>query len=99
MGVRRFVKPVEIEAVQFTGDNAEEIAEWVGVEFSAIVANTTARWSLGTSLTLHMGDGSNWNLHPGDWVIKDADRFFWCHALDFAYEPAPDPSGLPEGDR
>lgn len=75
-------KPVEIEAVQFTGDNVEEIAEFMGI----------SRWGLQVSvdavLCMDGNYGENTHIHIptlegtmtancGDWIIKGVKGEFY----------------------
>lgn len=55
-------KPVEIEAIQWTGGNVDEIREFAG-EDVGYHHSTTGQLAIETS------EGSIWAT-PGDWVIR-----------------------------
>jgi hypothetical protein len=52
-------KPEEFEAVQYTGDNPEEVISFIGLE-----AKTN-----GTHLTI-LDPSGDWNVHLNQWVLK-----------------------------
>jgi hypothetical protein len=59
---RKFRKrPVEIEAMQFTGDNADEVCAWIGEAGHTI--------SLFGSFRIHTLEG-DMHVSVGDWVIR-----------------------------
>lgn len=62
-------KPVEIEAVQFDGDNAIAIARWIGAEG----VSTGVRGDRLVIVTLE-GD---MNASLGDWIIKGVQGEFY----------------------
>jgi hypothetical protein len=62
-------KPVVIEAVQFTGKNDDEIADFVGDKgYDPIVARPT--W------IIHTLEG-DMQANPGDWIIKGVQGEFY----------------------
>ena len=78
-------KPVEIEAVQFTGHNYDRIASWMG-------AAATTMTSPDGTLDLHI-ETLEGTLHvsPDDWVIRGVQgEFYPCKPDIFeqTYEPA-----------
>ena len=78
-------KPVEIEAVQFTGHNYDRIASWMG-------AAATTMISPDGTLDLHI-ETLEGTLHvsPDDWVIRGVQgEFYPCKPDIFeqTYEPA-----------
>ena len=65
-------KPVEIEAIQWTGNNLEEV--------EAFVVNAEGRQfdTVGESLFIHTLEGSM-RAKPGDYIIKGVkDEFYPC---------------------
>ena len=75
-------KPVEIEAVQYTGDNGREIGEFVGYadrnESNQFVISTLE---------------GKMCANPGDWIIKGVQgEFYPCKPDIFAatYDPTPE---------
>ena len=71
--IKTFIKkPVEIQAVQWTGDNYDEIANFAGelhVEYSAEYWN---------KLVVHTLEGDHY-ASLGDWIIRGvAGEFYPC---------------------
>ena len=60
-------KPTIIEAIQYTGDNIDEISQVLGV-LSVI--------NYGESFLIHTLEG-NMKVNPGDWVIKGIKGEFY----------------------
>ena len=83
MTVRKFRKrPVEVEAMQFTGENGAEIAAFVGDEPREIEYLPGA-YAIVTLEGTMVAD-------PGDWIIKGiAGEFYPCKPdiFDATYEP------------
>lgn len=79
-------RPVEIEAVQFTGDNVQEIWDAFGVE--GIYGPTEQNPDHLILTTIH---GDEAPARPGDWIIPDGKpgTFYPCKPEIFAqtYEP------------
>lgn len=76
-------KPVVIEAMQWTGDNLQEIWDWTTAE---VVYGPTEV----NPLRLYVGANEAWlDLEVGEWILKDALGFYPCKAGMFAnnYEP------------
>jgi hypothetical protein len=69
-------KPVEIQAIQFTGYNATEIAEFVGEQFSGyhIVYDQTAEY--GEEYTIETLEG-DMTVRPNDWIIRGVQGEFY----------------------
>lgn len=87
MSVQTFrKKPVEIQAVQWTGDNEDEIQAWTGgaIGFHKIdpgehVDNPDA------TAALYVAANSIWlAIETGEWVIRDSKGFYPCKADVFA---------------
>ena len=72
-------KPVEIEAIQYTGDNKQEILEY---------CNTTTL-SIFQDLKIYTLEGEE-IVRPGDYIIKGVKgEFYPCHEGTFirTYDP------------
>lgn len=71
-------KPIEIEAVQFTGDNVEEIWDAFGVSSVRGIYGPTEANPDYLILTTTHGDPAP--ARAGDWVIPDSrpDTFYPC---------------------
>lgn len=75
-------KPVVIEAVQWTGENVQEIMDFM--------AWRNAAHDDRTGLMIHTLEG-NHHANPGDWIIKGVKgEFYPCKPDIFAatYDPA-----------
>ncbi len=68
-------KPVEIEAVQWTGENIHELWEWGGA--GGIYGPTELNPNQLILTTIH---GERAIARVGDWVIRESqpDRFYPC---------------------
>jgi hypothetical protein len=66
MAVQRFrKKPVVIDAVQWTGDNEEELVAFAGTNFE--VVGDSPEWTARVFDKLH----ESWiGAHTGDWVVR-----------------------------
>jgi hypothetical protein len=72
-------KPVEIEAVQWTGENFVEITDWAGDVWGRS----------GKLLVIHTLEGTM-SAQPGDWIIRGVQgEFYPCKPdiFDQTYEP------------
>lgn len=82
-------KPVVIEAIQFTGDNVEEI--WAAFGATGIYGPTETNPDHLILTTVH-GDPAP--CRPGDWVIPDGEpgTFYPCKPdiFEATYEPVED---------
>ena len=61
-------RPVDVEAVQFTGENYDEVTEFLG----GYDAGYSHQWDADTStgLTIATPDGEQ-HVGVGDWIIRD----------------------------
>ena len=78
-------KPVVIEAMKFTGKNADEIRAWIGGKFDHGDTITNV-------ITIHTLEG-DMVAQRGDWIIKGVSgEFYPCKPDIFAktYEPVND---------
>lgn len=79
-------KAAEVEAVQWTGDNNDEVLDWMGEQY----ADRTDLRPQYRALWCEKAD--RWvNIEPGDWIIRepDGDGFYPCKPDIFAsrWEP------------
>lgn len=81
MALRFRKKPVEIEAVEWTGDNVKEVMDFM--------AWRNASHDNQTGLNIRTLEGTH-HATPGDWIIKGvAGEFYPCKPDIFAmtYDP------------
>ena len=87
-GPRKFrKKPVEVEAMQYDGEDWRSIAQWMAVHGAPM-----GRTASGL-LRIHTLEGEM-AAHPGDWIIKGAQgEFYPCKPASFAdtFEAASSP--------
>jgi hypothetical protein len=84
-------KTAEVDAVQWTGDNADELRAFAGLAFDEIAPEDRVQ---DPEATAQVCDDNAWKLlHAGDWVIRRGEDFERWRADDFAklYEPADSP--------
>ncbi len=75
-------KPVVIEAIQWTGDNAQEVREFM--------REASYGWNPGSHAWVIVTLEGNMSALPGDWIIKGVKgEFYPCKPDIFAatYEP------------
>ena len=79
-------KPLEVDAMQWTGDNIHELWDWGGAEHIYGPTETNPTWLIVT--TIHDEKAS---VALGNWVIRepDGERFYPCEREVFAatYDP------------
>jgi hypothetical protein len=78
-------KPVVIEAMQWTGDNIQELWDWSTAEF--VYGPTESN-----PLRLYVAANDAWlDLEVGEWIIKDVRGSYPCKPDIFkaTYEPVP----------
>lgn len=71
-------KPLEIEAIQFTGNNCFEILHFIN-RSEAIIAAELNQTDFPTIPT----PSGDLNATPGDWVIKSLGKFYVCNPVIF----------------
>src|SRR5687768_16712957 len=85
-------RPVEIEAVQWTGDNEEELIGFTSNQFQALAPEDRSDDPEATGSVFDVLH-STWVLvYPGQWVIKGVKGEFYPIAEDVlaeTYEPVP----------
>ena len=88
-------KPVVIDAIQWTGENGEEVRTFIG-EKDCIVPIDSPTPLQFAYMTLKTPEG-HMNAQRGDWIIKDVDGgFYHCEEEIFTmtYEPIVDLGAL-----
>lgn len=85
-------KPVEIEAVQFRGDNYREVEAFVGEDLTYFARSVTGETDT-PQIQIRTRDGDMY-ASKGDWVIRepfptDDRRYYPCkpEIFDQSYEP------------
>lgn len=73
-------KPVEIEAMQWTGDNAADLGEWTGDAFH----DKPCGVGHGTACLYVAANQAHLGIPTGEWVIRDRAGFYPCRADVFA---------------
>ena len=83
-------KPVVIEAVQWTGQNSDDVLWWIDSSCTdPPCADVIHAGERGRILTMETLEGLR-RAEPGDWIIKGVDgEFYPCKPDSFAatYEP------------
>ena len=81
----------EIEAVQWTGDNADALRAFAGPDFDEIDLDDRTEDPDETAAVRESEHGTWRGLKPGDWVVRLDGGLYEFAADDFAkqYEPAP----------
>ena len=75
-------KPVEIEAVQWTGDNEDEVADFMGVSLTALhtsvdaILRTDGDYRENTHIQINTPEGTM-TADCGDWIIKGVKGGFY----------------------
>lgn len=65
-------RPVSITAIQWTGENLDDVKAWVGDD-------KLDHWVSGAALTLWVEANTTWlPLEAGEWIIKDELGFYPC---------------------
>jgi hypothetical protein len=83
-------RTAEVEAVQWTGDNAEALRAFCGPDFDEIDLDDRVEDPDETAAVREADHGTWRGLKPGDWVVKLDEGLYEFSAADFAkqYEPA-----------
>ena len=83
----------EIEAVQWTGTNADALRAFMGASFYEIDPEDRGDNPDATAAMRESKHNTWCELEPGDWVVKLGEGFYEFSATDFAerFEPAPTP--------
>ncbi|HEY9373942.1 hypothetical protein [Streptomyces sp.] len=83
-------RTAEVEAVQWTGTNAEQLRAFAGADFDEIELDDRTEDPDQTAAVREGKHGTWRGLKPGDWVVKLDGGLYEFSAADFAeqYEPA-----------
>lgn len=88
----------EVEAVQWTGNNRDEVTALVGAGYFDTFAEYPCLDDPEATATLLESEHSSWQLvYTNDWIVRDDHgRRFRCRAVEFAaeYEPVAAPTGV-----
>ena len=77
-------KPVEIQAMQWTGTNGEAMFAWLGEE------RFTHEAPAGFTAMIYVAANDTWlGIETGEWVLKDAKGFYPCKPDIFEQTYAP----------
>ena len=77
-------RPVVIEAVQWRGDNEDEMLEWMGEEFYVREPYVGELTGNAYTAVIWVNANTNWlNIVTGEWVIKDSLGFYPCKNEQF----------------
>lgn len=84
-------KPVQVQAMQWTGDNINALWDWIGASwlFGPLPQGDPLAES-GRPARLFVAANDGWlDLTIGEWIIKDASGFYPCLPDRFSetYEP------------
>ena len=94
-------KPVVIEAMQWTGDNEEQLMAWSGGAFCPLDVEDCGDNPDETGSLYVAANSVHLGVVTGEWVLKDSAGFYPCKADIFAatYEPVKptDPIVKPTG--
>jgi hypothetical protein len=82
-------KPIELQAIQWTGDNADAINDWCGWKFDLVDPEDRGDNPDHTA-QVFVDANSVWiGIETGEWILKDRKGFYPCKPDVFAetYEP------------
>lgn len=94
---RRFRhRTAEVEAVQWTGSNAEQMRAFVGVDFDEIDPEDRGENPDATAAVRESRHGEWRGLEPGWWVVKIGDELYEESDADFVASFAPATASVPD---
>lgn len=67
--IKRYAKQIEIEAVQFTGDNFKEIIDFARPHIKRRIIKGV------NALILYVGDDWPIRVRPGDYVVRENGKY------------------------
>lgn len=78
-------RPAVVEAMQFTGDNYDEVLRFTGLHY----LDPEPQKAPYGDLIIETADGRERTAHPGDWIIRTDDDSCPCPLQIFGatYEP------------
>ena len=77
-------KPVEIEAMQWTGDNADALAQWTDGSFWTVCEEDRTDDPDHTACLYVEANSRHLGIPTGEWVLRDSAGFYPCRADIFA---------------
>lgn len=87
-------RPIELQAIQWTGENEAEIQAWTGRSIFYKLDVEDRGENPDATATLYVAANSVWlGLEPGEWILKDSKGFYPCKPDVFAetYEEVTEP--------
>lgn len=86
-------RPAEVDAIQWTGDNATQLTAFAGTRFAETAPEDRTDNPDATAALLETEHESWFDLEPGDWVVRRSGVFEALGPEEFAdlYEPAVSP--------
>jgi hypothetical protein len=77
-------KPVEIQAMQWTGSNGEPLHAWMKGDFQQTASHGQFTGKDYTAM-IWVAANDNWSrIETGEWVLRDSKGFYPCKADVFA---------------
>ncbi|MFE3081811.1 hypothetical protein [Nocardia tengchongensis] len=67
----------EVEAMQWTGDNAEALIAWTAGAFQPVDPEDRTDDPEASGQLLTTDHQTWWDVCPGDWVIRLGSAYFW----------------------
>lgn len=77
-------KPIEVQAIQWTGDNAAAVSAWTGSRFDVLDPEDRGDNPDHTAQLLVDANSVWLGIQTGEWIIKDRKGFYPCKADVFA---------------
>lgn len=77
-------KPVVIEAMQWTGDNKDALAQWTDGAFWTVCPEDRADNPDHTGCLYVGANSAHLGISTGEWVLRDAKGFYPCKPDVFA---------------
>lgn len=77
-------KPIEVQAMQWTGDNAEAIRAWTGSKFDVLDPEDRVDNPDHTAQLLVDANSVWMGIETGEWILCDRKGFYPCKADVFA---------------
>lgn len=77
-------KPLEVEAIQWTGDNANSIHAWAGWKFDVLAPEDRGD-NPDYTAEVFVDANSVWiGIETGEWILRDSKGFYPCKSDVFA---------------
>ncbi|MGW3545883.1 hypothetical protein ACWDNI_35820 [Nocardia niigatensis] len=83
-------RPIVIEAMQWTGDNADALRSWSDGAFDVLDPEDAIENPDATGTLFIAANGVWATIETGEWVIRDSKGHYPCKAdiFELTYEPA-----------